>query len=181
MNNQLDSTELLEHALDRMNAGRDGEAVDLLVALLESEPTHVHAQYLLAAQLAQMGLFEQAEVGLRAVVAQAPDYDMARFQLGQMLLLKGALPEAQDTFGPLLPRTDAVGAFARGLCAAGAEDVPTAMREFESGLALPQENQALAHDMSVFLEKLRASVADEQAAFSPAVSSMLLASYRSDR
>lgn len=144
---KLDNEELLRLALDAINGNRDAEAVVMLKILLEREPGHVFGQYLLAAQHAQLGMFNRAEAGFRAAVKGAPDLAVARFQLGQLLVMKGEMAEAAAIMAPLVAQPDALGAYARAMTAATVDDTPGALAELEAGLALPQEIPALAADM----------------------------------
>ena len=144
---KLDNDELLRLSLEAINTGRDADSLVMLKTLLERDPGHVHAQYLLAAQHAQLGMFDRAEEGFRKVVAESPDFPMARFQFGQLLVMKGAADEARRVLSPLAGQGDAVGAYARALVHAAGDDVPAAVSELEAGLKLPQEIPALAADM----------------------------------
>lgn len=157
---KLDNEELLRLALDAINNGRDADSLVMLKTLLERDPKHVYAQYLLAAQHAQLGMFERAEAGFRAAVAGAPDLAIARFQLGQLLVMKGTTEEATQMLAPLADRGDALAAYARALVAAANEDAPTAVRELDQGLALPQEIPALAGDMQRLRDRLSVQGAD---------------------
>ncbi|MBW8808270.1 hypothetical protein [Lysobacter capsici] len=151
---KLDNEELLRLALDAINNGRDADSLVMLKTLLERDPKHVYAQYLLAAQHAQLGMFERAEAGFRAAVAGAPDLAIARFQLGQLLVMKGTIEEATQMLAPLADRGDALAAYARALVAAANEDAPAAVRELDQGLALPQDIPALAGDMQRLRDRL---------------------------
>lgn len=152
---KLDQDELLRLALDALHHGRDADAVVMLKSMLEREPRHTYALHLLAAQHAQLGMFDRAEAGFRAAVSSAPDFPVARFQLAQLLVMKGALDEAKATLAPLVSQGDALGAYARALCAAADDNADDAVRELESGLALPQEIPALAADMRRLGDTLR--------------------------
>ncbi|RMH94078.1 hypothetical protein EBB59_02635 [Lysobacter pythonis] len=154
---KLDNEELLRLSLDAMNNGRDADSVIMLKTLLEREPGNVYAQYLLAAQHAQLGMMDRAEEEFRKTVEIAPELVSARFQLGQLLLLKGELNEARQVLNPLTVMHDALGAYARGLCAAGDEDVAASVRELEQGMALPQPIPALALDMKNLRDRLLGS------------------------
>lgn len=180
---KLDNNELLRLALDAINSDRDAESIEMLKVLLERDPRHVHGQYLLAAQHAQMGLMDRAESGFRAVVAQAPDFPMARFQLGQLLLTKGANGEAKELFAPLvaLPAGEALGAFARALSAAADDDAGETIRYLQEGLACPQPVPVLAVDMQRLLGRLTGAepVASERTAVPTPVAAapMFLSNY----
>lgn len=149
---KLDNDEVLRFTLDAMRRGQDAEAVNLLKTLLERDPEHVHGQYLLAAQHAQMGLFDRAEMGFRAVVASAPELGIAHFQLAQLLLSKGARDEALQILASLADQANALGAYSRALMA---EDASDAFRELTTGLSLPQEIPELGRDMQRLLEQLQ--------------------------
>ncbi|MFZ5636637.1 MAG: hypothetical protein ACOY82_08610 [Pseudomonadota bacterium] len=157
----LDNEELLRLSLDAINGGRDSEAISMLKQMLVREPGHLHATYLLAAQHAQIGLFDRAESGFRSVVAQAPDFAIARFQLGQLLTMKGAGDEACAVLSPLTSGADTLAAYARGMSALALGDAETGARELEQGLALPQEIPALMGDMQRLRDNLLQSLSAE--------------------
>jgi predicted Zn-dependent protease len=157
----LDNEELLRLSLDAINAGRDSEAISMLKQMLSREPGHLHATYLLAAQHAQIGLFDRAESGFRTVVAQAPDFAIARFQLGQLLTMKGTGDEAREVLAPLSSGDNALAAYARGMSALAAGDAQSGVRELEQGLTLPQEIPALMGDMQRLRDNLMQSMAAE--------------------
>lgn len=152
----LDADELLRLGLDAMNSGRDADALVALKSLVERDPLNAPGRYLLAAQHAQMGLMDKAEVGFREAVNLAPEFPMARFQLGQLLLTRGAADEARAVFEPLTKQANAVGRYAAALAAAAQEDRTTAVAALQEGLALPQDVPALAADMRQVLENLLA-------------------------
>jgi predicted Zn-dependent protease len=156
---KLDNDELLRLALGAMNSDRDAEAIDLLKTLLEREPGHGQAQFLLAAMHAQIGMMDRAEAGFRAAVEALPDLGIARFQLGQLLLLQGRVDETRAVLAPLADQApgDALGAYARALSAAAADDGAGAIAELQSGLACAQEIPALTGDMQRLLERLQSA------------------------
>jgi len=179
---KLDNDELLRLSLDAINANRDADAVVMLKTLLEREPGHVFATYLLAAQHAQLGMMDRAEAGFRAVVLEAPEFPIARFQLGQLLLVKGAVGEAQQVLAPLMDDRQALGAYARALHAAAVDDLATALAELETGLALPQDIPALALDMrrlhdQVQVAAAQAAISVDAPASSAAASALFLSNY----
>ena len=140
---KLDNEELLRLSLDAINRGADADSLVLLKTLLEREPDNANAHYLLAAQHAQLGMFDRAEQGFRAVAARAPQLPTARFQLAQLLIMKGAQDEARAVLAPLRTQADALGAYARALDAVAADDAAKASEELEKGLEMAQDNPAL--------------------------------------
>lgn len=152
---RLDSDELLRLSLSAMNAANDAETIDLLKTLVDREPGHAYGHYLLAAQHAQLGLMDRAEAGFRTAMTLAPtDFPMPRFQLGQLLLLKGAVDEAQDTLAPLTQGSDALAAYASALRSLAIEDIPSAVQYLQQGLERPQVIPALEQDMARLLNQL---------------------------
>lgn len=173
---KLDSEELLRLALSAMNADRDAEAIDLLKTLLEREPGNGQAHFLLAATHAQHGMLDRAESGFRAAIEAMPQLTVARFQLGQLLLLQGRGPEAADVLADLEHGEDTtLAAYARGLSAIAREDVATAIAELRTGLAGEQAIPALAGDMQRLCERLQD--ADGGAAPPPSATPLFLSGY----
>ena len=155
---KLDNDELLRIALDAINQDRHADAVSLLKTLLERDPNHVFGTYLLAAEHAQLGMMDRAEEGFRKTVQMAPDFPIARFQLGQMLLVKGNPVGAKATLAPLadLPVNQALSSYAKGLMAVADENADEAIVQLRSGLSCPQEIPALAADMRRVVDNLLA-------------------------
>lgn len=178
----LDNEELLRLSLEAINGNRDAEAISMLKLILSREPGHFYATYLLAAQHAQIQMFDRAEEGFRAAVALNPDFPIARFQLGQLLTMKGAADEVQQVLSPLFGNSDALGAFARGMAALAREDVDNGVRELEAGLAMPQEIPALEADMRRLRDNLLAAAAasgvtSAEAVAEPAAAPVYFAGY----
>ncbi len=155
---KLDNDELLRIALDAINQDKHADAVTMLKTLLERDDKHVFATYLLAAEHAQLGMMDRAEEGFKKTVALSPDFPMARFQLAQLLLVKGDGASAQDLLAPLstLPNGQALSGYAKGLIAAAQENIQEAIAQLQAGLACEQEIPALAQDMQRVLNNLLA-------------------------
>lgn len=175
----LDNDELIRLALEAMNNGKDADSVVMLKTLVDRDPGNGFANYLLAAQHAQMGLMDRAEAGFRAAIASDVELPTARFQLGQLLALKGDSAGAVQVLQPLAANDDSLGAYARGISAAALDDIDTAIRELDHGLSLPQDIPALATDMRNLRERFLAANAGTTA--SPAAETMaprFLGAYR---
>lgn len=166
---KLDSDELLRIALDAINQDRHADAVTMLKTLLEREANHVFATYLLAAEHAQLGMMDRAEEGFRKTVELAPDFPMARFQLGQIYLVRNDAAAARAMLAPLalLPASQAISGYAKGLIAAANEDVVEAILQLRAGMACEQEIPALAQDMQRVLANLEALAPESIAPASP--------------
>ncbi|MGH8081461.1 MAG: tetratricopeptide repeat protein [Lysobacter sp.] len=154
---RLDNPELLQLAFAAIAQARDVEAVRLLKTVLERDPGNLHAQYLLAIQHAQLGLYERAEERLRAVLTAVPDFVVARFQLAQLLVMRGTAKDAREWLQPLLDEAAPLGAYAQGLLAAAEGDAVRAQALIEAALRLPQPIPTLAGDMRRLCEQWRES------------------------
>lgn len=155
---RLSNDELLRIALEHIQGDRTAAAIEVLKVILERDTGHVFATYLLAAEHAQLGMLDEAERGFGRAVELAPDFDIARFQWGQIFLSRGEAAAARSALQPLAAKDagDALCFYARGLIAAAEEDAPVAIAELERGLACPQDIPALESDMRRLAETLGA-------------------------
>ncbi|MGH8049802.1 MAG: tetratricopeptide repeat protein [Arenimonas sp.] len=181
---KLDNDELLRIALDAINQDKHADAVSMLKTLLERDSKHVFGTYLLAAEHAQLGMMDRAEEGFVKTVELAPDFPMARFQLGQLYLVKGDAESAKNLLAPLaqLPAGQALSCYAKGLIAAANEDVNEAISQLQTGLTCEQEIPALAQDMQRVLNNLLAlagggEIAQTTATSTSAATPMYLSNY----
>jgi len=163
---KLDNDELLRIALDAINQDKHAEAVSMLKTLLERDSKHVFGTYLLAAEHAQLGMMERAEEGFVKTVELAPDFPMARFQLGQLYIVKNDMNAAKTLLAPLtqLPAGQALSCYAKGLTAAANEEANEAIIQLQAGLACEQEIPALAQDMQRVLNNLLALTGGDELA-----------------
>jgi len=176
----LDDDELLSLSLDAISNARDEDAVVLLKVLVNRNPAHAMGHYLLAAQHAQLGLFERAESEFRRTAELAPDFAMARFQLGQLLLVKGDAEGAVSQFNAVGDYDPALRAYAEGLAALATQQPDTALSALRRGLALPQAVAALTGDMQRLADQLQAggaAVAAEAELTERVGATMLLSNY----
>ncbi|MBN8800772.1 MAG: tetratricopeptide repeat protein [Stenotrophomonas acidaminiphila] len=177
----LDDDELLYLSLEAIKGERDAEAVALLKVLSGRSPGNPLAHYLLAAQHAQAGLLDRAEQGFRRAVALAPEFAMARFQLGQLMLVKGDGAAAAHEFRAVRSDDPAVAHYAEGLCALAEDRLADALGALRQGLALPQAIPALAQDMQRLVGATGVSVLpaeqEDDDVVSLTVAPMLLSNY----
>lgn len=153
----LDNEEILRVAIAAINQDNHAEAISLLKFLLERDSSHVFANYLLAAEHAQIGMMDRAEDGFVKTVALAPDFVMSRFQLGQIYLVKGDVAAAKSTLEPLTQNvglSSELSFFAKGLIALADDRIIDAIFALRSGLECEQDIPALADDMRRILDNL---------------------------
>lgn len=145
--------ERLMAVIDGLGAMDDDSALAALQALLRDAPELAGAHQLMAAIHAQRGDLEAAEAEFRAALALDPELSVARFQLGQLLIVKSDLEGAVQVLEPLTltaqqsPDADVLGAYASAWLQAAQGELEAAVREVDRGLAGPQAFPALAADM----------------------------------
>jgi tetratricopeptide (TPR) repeat protein len=79
-----------------LNAGADGDhhaCMAYLEEVLEREPCNARAIYLMAVQHAELGLTQRAIAGIKRALSIEPDLEIARFQLGLLLMFDSNRPD----------------------------------------------------------------------------------------
>ena len=153
----LDNEEILRLAISAIDQDNHVEAISLLKGLLERDSNHVFANYLLAAEHAQIGMDDRAEAGFSRTVALAPEFNIARFQLGQIHLVKGDNSAAKLALEPLTRISDQnqeLSHYAKGLLALTDNNTEMAIADLQLGLACQHEIPALAADMQKIVDNL---------------------------
>lgn len=158
---ELTNEELLRLALEATGAERGAEAMALLKALIERDPSSAHAHHLLGASYAAIGMWEEAEDSLASAVRLDPAAPVPAIQLGLLQISVGRGEAAGRTVAPLAASTQdaALVCFARAIGCLAGDDARGASTAIARGLALPQENPALAEDFKRLLGALEAAPA----------------------
>ncbi|MBN8432143.1 tetratricopeptide repeat protein [Microbulbifer salipaludis] len=95
MNNQkFDSEELLHLAIHASLNGRIDDAIAKLKELLEVDPSNPNAHFLLAADYAEIKLFDKSVSHYREVLKLRPEMSVARIQFALLLTALDNLDEA---------------------------------------------------------------------------------------
>lgn len=163
----FDTEECFHLALHASAAGQPHTCMTYLRHVLQEQPAHAPAMYLLAAQHAEIGLFERAVSGMQAALAIEPKLEIARFQLGLLLLDCNRRAEAKENLAALSGSTDpGLATFAAAMIALADEDLQAARDKLTLGLtqtrnppvaalmqrvlaALPAKGQAELDDSAV--------------------------------
>jgi len=154
-NTMYDLEEYLHLAL-HANAKRDPHAcIGYLKHALRVEPENAKAVYLLAIQHAEIGLIDRGIAGLTKVIALEPTFEIARLQLGLLLLDRGRTTEARAQFAASRASADpAMRAFAEGMMMAADGQISAASEKINAGLAVSTTNSALGLLMQEVLPRL---------------------------
>ena len=154
---QLCPEEKLSELVSQMGAD-EGLALRSLDDRLGDYPGDPRLHFLKGSLLAGRQDYRAARAAMRKAVDLAPDYRLARFQLGLLLFTSGEAYAAQETWGPLLalPDGDYLKVFAVGLNHLIRDEFPEAVRRLEEGIALNRELSPLNHDMLLIIDEIRA-------------------------
>jgi tetratricopeptide (TPR) repeat protein len=148
---------------DEPNARRD------LDALLLAYPDDPRLHLLKGSLLAAAQDYAAARQAMRRAVDLAPDYDVARFQLGFLLLTSGEPHAAQEAWGPLhgLPKDNYLRLFVEGLCHLIRDEFADTVRQLEDGIARNRDNVPMNRDMQLLVAEARRKLEAGDAAASP--------------
>lgn len=154
----LDASEYLHLAIHASQENNHHASLNYLNQALQHEPNNPAVRYFLAAEHAELGLFERACSGMEEALALDPSMDIARFQLGLLYLQLQRLDEAKTTFSLLHNQAleESLQAFAEGYLRLLDEKPEDAIALFERGL-LNCENPALKGDMTRVLTGLKSN------------------------
>ncbi len=135
-----------------------GRALGELDALLADYPRDARLHFLKGSFQAGAGDFAAARVAMRHAVDLQPDFAVARFQLGFLLLTSGEPIAAQEAWGPLhsLPDGHHLRFFVDGLTHLIGNQFSDAIRCLEEGMVRNTENPPMNKDMQRIIDEIRA-------------------------
>lgn len=123
-------------------------------------PSEVRALLLQAGALAQAQDYDRAEATYIAVLERAPDWDIARFQLGLLQFTSGRPAVAATTWRALDRLDDGhpLKLFKAGFEFLARDAFAAAIDAFERGIARNTENIPLNRDMAMVIDRIRQTV-----------------------
>jgi tetratricopeptide (TPR) repeat protein len=140
----FDLEERFHLALHAGSVGQHDVCMTHLKEILQQQPEHACAVYLLAVQHSELGLHERAVRGLQAALAIDPELQIARFHIGMLLLDQQRRSEARESFAALGGSSDAeLRLFAEAMIALLDDDLKVAQEKLTTGVASPACNHAL--------------------------------------
>jgi tetratricopeptide (TPR) repeat protein len=148
-------------ALTREIAQGGAGQMEKVEALLAEFPEDARLHFLRGSMLVGEGRHIEAHHALSRAVALAPDFAIARFQLGLFQLTSGEADHALDTWGRLdrLPDGHYLRKFVDGLRKLIRDDFAGAIEALREGVALNQENPPLSRDMQMLIDRCRTVIA----------------------
>jgi tetratricopeptide (TPR) repeat protein len=155
-------------------------AMALFAQAAEADPGSPLPPFLIASEQASAGQFAEAELSFAAALLLAPDFSLARYQLGLLQFSSQRAPVALLTWQPLfaLPEGDGLLHFVRGFAALAQDAFGESLAHFRRGLECRPANPALCSDILQVIdavERLQARSGEE--AEEPAATHVLLSAY----
>lgn len=141
------------------------DALASLGDLARLYPDDPRLPFLTGSILAGQGRYAEARQAMQSAIRIAPDYALARFQLGLLELSSGLAEAAQATWAPLLdlPADQPLNLFVRGLHAMIGNDFAAAIALLEDGMARNAGLPPMNRDMGLMVAKMREALADTPA------------------
>lgn len=157
----------------------DTAALERASRLIRDFPDDPRLSFLQASILVSAGRLIEGYRAMERAVSAAPDYAIARFQLGFLQLTSGEAQKAVATWGPLasLPPENYLRRFKDGLESLIRDEFEAAIRDLEHGITLNAENVPLNRDMQLIIdecEKLIARAATRTSRDGDTATSLLL-------
>jgi tetratricopeptide (TPR) repeat protein len=133
----------------------DGEEIEQVDRLIAQHPDDPRLHFLRGSILASIGRPIEALPALRRAVELAPDFGIARFQLGFFQLTSGEAASALSTWGPLalLPEENYLRKFVAGLTHLIRDEFDAAIAQLREGIAANEENPPLNRDMQLIVDQ----------------------------
>jgi tetratricopeptide (TPR) repeat protein len=136
----------------------DDEAAALaqIAALIDDYAADARLHFLAGSLLAGQGRYGEAREAMTRAIEIAPDYAIARFQLGLLELSSGDGEAAIATLQPLaeLESGDALVLFARGLSLLARDELAAAAHLLREGIARNREHPLVSRDMELILDEI---------------------------
>lgn len=163
-------------------AGGAENAFAQLEALVSQYPGDARLHFLRGSLLIGAGRAIEAHAALSEAVALAPDYALARFQLGFFELTSGEPARARRTWKPLdgqLTSEHYLMRFVNGLRELIEDRFDTAITQLEAGIAANDENAPLNGDMQLIIAECRKQLGSPDAEGEASAASLLLGQFAS--
>lgn len=152
----LDAEEYFHLALHASAAGDHHGCMTYLEEVLQREPGNARAIYLMAVQHAELGLTQRAIAGIKRALSIEPDLELARFQLGLLLMFDSNQPrEAKDYLERLcVSQNRALRAYSEAMIAIADNEPGLARQKLAVGLSESSPDSPLSLLMRRLFERM---------------------------
>lgn len=149
---------LMSQGMAASQANDGVRAIEWFLRASAAEPGAGLPQFLLGAECAALGDMAQAEAAFANATRLAPEFPMARYQLGLLQFSSGRAAMALLTWQPLLslPDTDPLPHFVNGFTALAEDLFDEALYHYQRGLTLNTTNEALSGDIERVITGIKA-------------------------
>lgn len=148
-------TEIMQ-LVETLQSDDDGDlaAVDALLARYQGDP---RLHFMRGSILAGRGQPIDAHAAMARAVEIAPEYALARYQLGFFELTSGEADQALSTWGPLLrlPTDNYLRLFVEGMTHLIRDEFDAALTKYEEGIARNDENEPMNNDIRLLMRETR--------------------------
>jgi len=151
---------LLQAGLAASRQDDSERALHFFARASAANPSGAMPHFLIGSEFAALGQMDKAEAELANAVLLAPGLHLARYQLGLLQFSAGRAAVALVTWAPLLALGDGLplAHYVQGFASLAQDDFAGARNHFESGLALHQENPAVAVDIRKVLGRMEVAM-----------------------
>jgi tetratricopeptide (TPR) repeat protein len=166
MNRDPSFDRLIAEGLEASRNNRMEAALALFAQAGAVAPASGVPHFLAGSEHANAGNIELAEAAFARAVLLAPEFALARYQLGLLQFSSQRAALAFVTWQPLfgLPSADPLGHFVRGFEALARDSFGEAIAHYREGLACNDINQAMASDILQVVEAVEQLRGSEKAA-----------------
>jgi Flp pilus assembly protein TadD len=136
--------------------GDDEAGLAVIAQLLDSYPLDPRLHFLQGSVMAGLQRYGEGRAAMARAVEIAPDFALARFQVGFLDLTSGRAMDAVRVWSPLanLPEDDPLQVFAAGLTYLAGDNFSEARRLLQKGIALNTQNPVMNADMQLILDEI---------------------------
>jgi tetratricopeptide (TPR) repeat protein len=156
----LDVEEFFHLALHASAAGDHHVCMTYIEEVLQREPRHARAIYLLAVQHAELGLTQRAITGIKAALSIEPDLEIARFQLGLLLMFDKNEPREAKGYLERLAGSEnrALRAYSQAMIAIADNEPALARQQLAIGLSESSPDSPLSTLMRRLFERMSSGI-----------------------
>jgi tetratricopeptide (TPR) repeat protein len=157
----LDAEEYFHLALHASASGHHHACMTYIEEVLRREPHNARAIYLLAVQHAELGLTQRAIAGIKAALSIDPDLEIARFQLGLLLMFDRNEPQEAKNYLERLGASEnrALRAYSQAMIAIADNEPVVARQKLAIGLSESSPDSALSMLMRRLFERMSNGIA----------------------
>ena len=137
----------------------DAGGLATIASMQISYPLDPRLHFVRGSVLAGLQRYDEGRSAMARAIEIAPDYALARFQLGFLDLTSGRAVDAIGVWQPLfnLPEDEPLRIFAEGLTNLAGDNFAEARRLLNKGIELNTENPLISSDMQLILDEIKDS------------------------